>query len=126
MEQLFVRVKDMISRISELSECFDVDFGGSYKLQIIKEKGEYRVSNAMNGWGENCYDEFANEPVTILAPLPAVEQGEVVYDGRDRENHGQHWLYFSIKGRPFGVRVQEYEYNQFPDKDPDVQKGGAE
>ena len=51
----------------ELSkDVFDIDFGGSMMVQFTKqEDGNYKPTNAMNGWGENCYKEIADKEVVI-------------------------------------------------------------
>lgn len=69
-----IRVKDLETNI-EMSELmkniFDVDFGGimvQFKKQTLGGpflKNAYKVNNAMNGYGQNCLDEFKNEIVTI-------------------------------------------------------------
>jgi len=51
----------------ELSQdVFDIDFGGAMMVQFTKqEDGTFKPTNAMNGWGNNCYQEIADKEVVI-------------------------------------------------------------
>ena len=45
---------------------FNIDFGGHIKVQFAKQDdGKYIPTNAMNGWGDNCYQEIADKEVVI-------------------------------------------------------------
>jgi hypothetical protein len=47
-------------------KIFDIDFGGHIKVQFTKQdNGKYIATNAMNGWGDNCYQEIADKEVVI-------------------------------------------------------------
>jgi len=47
-------------------KIFDIDFGGHIKVQFTKQdNGKYIPTNAMNGWGDNCYQEIADKEVVI-------------------------------------------------------------
>lgn len=44
----------------------DIDFGGHIKVQFTKQAdGKYKPTNAMDGWGYNCYQEIADKKVVI-------------------------------------------------------------
>ena len=48
------------------NDVFDIDFGGHIKVQFTKQDdGKYKPTNAMNGWGDNCYQEIADKEVVI-------------------------------------------------------------
>ena len=48
------------------NDVFDMNFGGHIKVQFTKQDdGKYKPTNAMNGWGDNCYQEIANKEVVI-------------------------------------------------------------
>tara|TARA_R110002012_G_scaffold305404_1_gene509530 strand:+ start:132 stop:338 length:207 start_codon:yes stop_codon:yes gene_type:complete len=51
----------------ELSQnVFDIDFGGAMMVQFTKqEDGTFKPTNAMNGWGNNCYQEISDKEVVI-------------------------------------------------------------
>ena len=45
---------------------FDIDFGVSMKVEFTKQKdGSFKPTNAMNGWGDNCYQEIWYKEVII-------------------------------------------------------------
>lgn len=47
-------------------DSFDVDFDGNVMIQVTRVCDDfYRVTNAVNGWGENCFDEYKNEKVNV-------------------------------------------------------------
>lgn len=50
------------------SGSIDVDFNGNYLIQIQKENDSdvWKITNAMNGHGHNCFDEFKDFEVSIL------------------------------------------------------------
>ena len=47
-------------------EDFEIDFDGALMVAINQSGGEYRVINAMNGYGDNCKKEYANIKVEII------------------------------------------------------------
>lgn len=49
------------------SDMFDIDFGGVMMVQFTKlDDGTFKPTNAMNGWGDNCYNQIADKEVTII------------------------------------------------------------
>lgn len=49
----------------ELSqEVFDIDFG-DMMVRFTKQGNGFKPTNAMNGYGINCYKEIAGKKVTI-------------------------------------------------------------
>jgi len=50
---------------------FEVVFGSSYRMLIENNSGFYRVCNAMNGYGNNCLDQFKKSKVLLLSTTPA-------------------------------------------------------
>lgn len=43
-------------------EIFDIDFGGDMMVQFKREKdGTIKPINAMDGWGDNCFERVCNE-----------------------------------------------------------------
>lgn len=76
-ETVRVVVDEFIKRIprSELNQQYlDIDFNGQYMVQIGQyvdpfsqdNNGIWEVTNAMNGDGFNCFEEFKDFKVTIL------------------------------------------------------------
>jgi len=59
-------IKDVLDQNNSL----DIDFNGSYMIQIQKENDIWKVTNAMNGYGENCFEQFKNEKVIIIENEP--------------------------------------------------------
>lgn len=51
----------------ELSlDVMHINFGGAMLVEFTKqEDGSYLPTNAMNGWGDNCYDAIKHEKVII-------------------------------------------------------------
>ena len=71
----YVKIKDLITEVENISDCFVVEFGGDYQLEITKvlATGKYKVTNGVDGWGTNCRAFFQDEEVKILTefqPLP--------------------------------------------------------
>ena len=61
-----ITVNGVPAIIEELSDCFDVVFDyDSIMLQISKIDNGYKVTNAVNGWGNNCFKEYENAVVKI-------------------------------------------------------------
>ncbi len=51
----------------EISQSvFEIDFDGALKVQIEKQGDAHFVVNAMNGWGDNCLNEYTDSKVEIL------------------------------------------------------------
>jgi hypothetical protein len=46
----------------------DIDFNGNYLIQIQQEENSklWKICNAMNGHGNNCFEEFKDFEVSIL------------------------------------------------------------
>lgn len=71
METVRVVIDMLIIRIpkSDLDAgSINVDFNGQYMIQIQKEESSnsWIVTNAMNGYGNNCFEEFKRSEVSIL------------------------------------------------------------
>ncbi|TDD77118.1 hypothetical protein [Flavobacterium caseinilyticum] len=51
------------------SGLLDIDFNGQYLIQIKKEDDSdlWKVTNAMNGYGHNCFEEFKKSEVSFLS-----------------------------------------------------------
>jgi len=72
-DRLWIKVGELITEIDRnilAEDVFDVDFGGSYKLQITNENGAFIVTNAMNGYGDNCFSKYKADKVTFLTYFP--------------------------------------------------------
>ncbi len=74
-ETVRVVIDELIQRIpfTELEkDVIDIDFGGNYLIQIQKQNDDepntvyWTVTNAMNGYGHNCFDTFKEHKVHIL------------------------------------------------------------
>ena len=52
-------------RIGAEEGTMEFDFDGALKVKLLKRGTKFIVSNAMNGHGNNCREEFKNEPVII-------------------------------------------------------------
>ncbi len=67
-----IQIRDMITEVPESviedNELVDLEFGSDYQIQIGYNfhNATWRVTNAVNGWGQNCKEEFISEPVKIL------------------------------------------------------------
>ena len=48
---------------------FDIDFEGHYKVRVSNDNGIFRVSEAMNGYGDNCFGAWQDKKVTFLTEL---------------------------------------------------------
>jgi predicted RNase H-like nuclease (RuvC/YqgF family) len=75
----WVRVDGMIAEIPEnMGDQFNADFSGSVMLEISKIDGMWKVTNAMNGWGNNVMGElYSTATVTFLTestPQPSEAQ----------------------------------------------------
>lgn len=44
----------------------DVDFDGALLVQIEINDGLMKITNAMNGYGHNCFDEYKEEIIGIM------------------------------------------------------------
>lgn len=65
-----IKIKDFETEIThdELKkDVFDVDFGGVLKIQITKKSQSFKITNAMNGYGQNCKKEFENEKIIFIS-----------------------------------------------------------
>lgn len=69
-ETVRVVIDELAKRIERnqlQSEYLDLDFNGSYMVRIEQNSDSiWSVVNAMNGYGNNCADEFKEYTVTIL------------------------------------------------------------
>jgi hypothetical protein len=88
----WVKIDELITKIpddADLQEPFVVDSGGSYQIEISKIEGKYVVTNAINGWGNNCRDDFANSEVLILTQINQSPQPDKEPLSKEAlENHG--------------------------------------
>lgn len=52
----------------ELSkDVLDISFGGYMMVQFTKQKdGTFRPTNAVDGWGKNCYKEVKDKELLII------------------------------------------------------------
>lgn len=46
-------------------EYIDVGFGGCMMVQFTKTNGDLIPTNAVDGWGYNCFDEVKSEELTL-------------------------------------------------------------
>lgn len=74
MKTILIEIEDK-SLNKELSlddlkqDILDVDFKGEYMIRIEKRNNkDWVITNAMNGWGYNCFDEFIDSKV-IITPI---------------------------------------------------------
>jgi hypothetical protein len=74
-ENVRVVIDELVKRVprTELQkDVLYIDFGGNYLIQITKETSPidhsefWHVTNAMNGYGHNCLEEFEKCDVTII------------------------------------------------------------
>ena len=58
-------------KFSELREdYFDVDFDGRQKIRFGTKNDTVQILDAMNGYGDNNFNEMINEMITIVfAPV---------------------------------------------------------
>lgn len=58
--------------LSELcrEKKLDLDFNGNHKIQIDIN---YKITNAMNGWGENCFEELKTCKVKFYKEIDSSE-----------------------------------------------------
>lgn len=65
--QNYIKIDKMVAIIEcPITDVFVVEFGGDYQLQISKVEGKFCVTNGVNGWGNNCKDEFKDSEIVIL------------------------------------------------------------
>lgn len=63
----FNGLKAEILKIDLEKSILEVDFNGELLVQFTKqENGDFVPTNAMNGYGENCYDEIKNKILIIV------------------------------------------------------------
>src|SRR5262245_43939407 len=72
---------------TEISDSFQVSFGGLYQMEVSNVNSEYKVTNAMSGWGNSCIDEFINSEVKILTEQqsPQPERTKEIWDKHSME-----------------------------------------
>lgn len=64
-----VVIRDMVAEIPEdalFGGIIDIEFGNDYQIRIANNTEGWIVTNAVNGYGENCREEFVNEEVKII------------------------------------------------------------
>ncbi len=91
-----IKVGTLLTTIdsTELSQdILNVIFGSHYMVQVGFIDGKYKVLNAMDGYGNNCRNEFKDYDVTFFIPI---QQGLGIWDaGWDR-------------GHDVGLSLEEY------------------
>lgn len=68
MPELKIKLDDLETKISsqELQEeIIEIDFDGHLRIQITNADGELTITNAMNGYGYNCFDEYKGKKIII-------------------------------------------------------------
>lgn len=66
-----IKVNDNFKEIKSIDTPFNVDFYGNLMVMIDLIDNEHKVINAMNGYGNNCMDEYADAKVTIFKDILA-------------------------------------------------------
>lgn len=67
----WVKIGDDLFQIDEqLDNFIRATCGSSYRVELRKADTKWVVNNAMNGWGNNCYDEWMDKEVTLLYESP--------------------------------------------------------
>jgi len=78
-EKLFIKVgENLISEIDRnllQEELFNVDFP-RLRLQIHNDNGFFEVSNGVNGWDDNCFEDYQGMPVTFLTTMPTLSPSQ--------------------------------------------------
>lgn len=49
----------------EGAAVLDINFNSEYLVQVRQNGNGWKVINAIDGWGENCYEDFENEEVIV-------------------------------------------------------------
>lgn len=109
--EVFILIDGMIARIpKEHEDIFDVTFGSSYMLQVAKENGSYKVVNAVDGRGTNCFIHFKDKEVKVLFTNATPSKPHTVEEGQTQEpvkcngNCGMNYCdeYGCIENKPEG------------------------
>ncbi|MBU2061719.1 MAG: hypothetical protein KKH44_07730 [Bacteroidetes bacterium] len=66
-----IKVNENIKDIESIETPFNVDFYGSLMVMVDSIDGKYKIINAMNGYGNNCMNEYSDAEVTIFESIPA-------------------------------------------------------
>lgn len=75
-DKIWIKVDDLVKEIDRkliTEEWFQVEFGGSYLLKIEYFVDRWVVSNAVDGWGNNCKEQFKDVDVMFLEQYPQPE-----------------------------------------------------
>ena len=70
---MFIKVDGLIEDITGTDihgEPFEVTFGSSYKILFDYKENQLMLLDAVNGWGNNCYEEFKDSNPILLIPIP--------------------------------------------------------
>lgn len=68
MKSIIIEVNDLLIKTDadKLNEpVFTIDDHFDYLLEFINDNGTLHVSNAMDGYGHNCREQFVGKEVTI-------------------------------------------------------------
>ncbi len=60
-----VSIGEYSTEVSVLNNGDDIDFGGLLKIKVEKEGREWRVTNAMDGYGNNCFEDIKNLKLVV-------------------------------------------------------------
>ncbi len=65
-----IKIKDLETEVEgqELVDNYELDvrFGNEFMIRIERTEGGWRCTNAVDGWGRNCAEDFTHALVTIL------------------------------------------------------------
>jgi len=95
-DELFIKIKGLpiieFDRNLLAQDVFDIDFNGSCMLQITNENGAFIITNAMNGYGQNCFKDFKGEKVSFL------DYYDYALDDGINEKYKKHWAAYLQPG----------------------------
>lgn len=88
--EYYILVRDMINELPkgfDFQEPFIFEWQGAYQLEISKVDGVLKVTNGVNGYGNNCQDEFRDVEVKLLisssTPAQLTQQPQTVKPDRN-------------------------------------------
>lgn len=68
MKSIIIEVNNLLIKTDAdklNSGVFTIEEGCDYLIEFINDNGSLHVSNAMNGYGQNCREDFAGKEVII-------------------------------------------------------------
>ena len=65
-----IKIRDYITTEQTLKTPCTITFGAYLQVQIEKVGGKYIITNAVNGYGDNCYSEYKDDKVMIFKSIP--------------------------------------------------------